>query len=148
VLTDESVFVQQLPTTQRCLGFSRFSTQCNFLLCLNLIPRHKSAPFRSSHCIRIPFRTKDFYFGKRNLQCADPFISSFGCSKIFNSGYTGLLHDKCVPFKAPCCQLLLYLISTFKDKASWLGKSKSTFIQVVEDVCIGAHTSNNDVENG
>jgi hypothetical protein len=76
--------------------------------------RDKCVRPRPSFGIRIAVWSKDLDLGHGQLQCTDPFIPALHCGGLGQKNHFRVAEYLIAPdarFRAPCCQLLLYLMS-------------------------------------
>lgn len=126
-LTDSSASACQIVATVRHVRhlLRHRGTSGDTLALLYLCPWYDSVSFRSRRGVRVPTRAIDFRFRKVNLERTNPFVAPNRCTRSSTTTPFSMSRAS-IPFKEPCCQLLLYIISAFKVIFSWSGMSFAT----------------------
>ena len=118
-LTKNRILVREAPSSRRRIHRMTLISASSSLGFLYFFPRYFGVFDWTSNCVRISFWSKDLDFSKGLFECTNPFVSSFRCQKLRDRP-----HRKTYgPFRAPCCALLLYLMSAESIIFSWSGKS-------------------------
>jgi hypothetical protein len=111
-LTHDSASAHEIIAIRGHVGYSRRALA---LLCLHLFPGYDRVPRRGGDSVWIPLRTIYFCLSEVALQRTNPFVTPI--SWAFPQGPSAktspwtIPRQKTLPFKPPCCQLLLYIMS-------------------------------------
>lgn len=93
----------------------------HLFLLLHLLPWNHCDRLGGRLRVRIPRRTEDLNFGQGYLQSTNPLVAALSCCPSAHGLISSMMTSSLL--RAPCCQLLLYLMSAFKVIFSCSGMS-------------------------